>query len=365
MKVMSTVYFLKEDFDVREMNRLMDLNYFNLSDFALEEVRTRHYPSMEFTAFDFEIDFEYDERFQKMMETTFPFMTSYYYSVSEDYDIGEPTHNLVLGSLNKTMCSIDKAVTIERKPLIIGEYSQKFNESEVDYISSGIFHEVVVLKNGLLITRGSNANNQLDFTNNYIKIDDLQCGDSFTAILSEGKVFIAGKLHSGLHRWPEEVSLKLSSDFKLLPEDVSHDIFQGDNLTLKVGTRKVEVYHKKRLLGVITNRMKQRKHVINHILEYNAVNIKKIGSDYIDMIVERTKQEIIIGFKDTKDFLLEEYKVKQISTNEWPTISKIFVLEHGILGKSKSNEFYFDGTVNNIVKLKNLLDREVSNNVSI
>lgn len=85
------------------------------------------------------------------------------------------------------------------KSLIIGEYSKEFDEKDVLFRSIGMFHEVVILKNNAVITRGSNAFNQLDI-NNSLKIKDIYCGVLFTIVLYyDGRVKVSGLMPNLFH----------------------------------------------------------------------------------------------------------------------------------------------------------------------
>lgn len=108
---------------------------------------------------------------------------------------------------------------------VYGEFERDFDEEDILSRDKGLFHEVVLLKDGSILSRGSNVSGQLDFGLDG-KYKSVVCGRYFTALLKEdGTVELAGK---SLDYFMNHVPHKTS--------EVMNDIYNGyDGEDIQVG----------------------------------------------------------------------------------------------------------------------------------
>ena len=299
-----------------------------------------------------------DEGLEELLKKSFPFTTRYYETKDFDYSY----RTIVLGVLDKTLCYPKNATIIDSEPLIIGDYSIDFEADDIRYRINGKCHEIVVTSNNKIITRGSNANGQLNIPDSLPEDSSIYCGDYFTAILSNGRVTVNGYIGSIKHEVGFSNSFTPNKDVTLRPEDIEQELKVGSSLSMQAKGSKYNIYHLDHLIGTLKTNIRHKKDYVPYVFSYLEPKVSSFITD-IENVVKRTKQEMDIDFYSITKSVLDQYNIQYLAVENWKDIVEVFPMENGLLGKQSNNEYLFDGEVNNILKLINLINQEGVTNV--
>ncbi|AMC93719.1 hypothetical protein AOC36_06900 [Erysipelothrix larvae] len=251
---------------------------------------------------------------------------------------------------------------------IIGDFDQEFDEKDVKKKSFGAVHEVVLLKNGKLIGRGSNINGQIYYLDEFEDVVDISCGQFNTVVLqSDGSVVVTGRVGTN---WRMPVSFNklfvpsLSKNFLASYSDKSPYFYKVRIEMDKVGKRNKPAiftensenigYFKTTFRGFNT-------HLMNIVDNYDycinrpkRLKNKKWKEDYF----------ALSSMSKVLPFLLDN-NVTIIEHETWTDIKAIYTVDDGVLGVNSKGDLFFDGTAVNLHRVKEILKSINTNQLDV